>query len=105
MINDRFLQEIEYDLKMRMKAAKRKPVNNAKTQVRSFNTSTRPERILDHNDPYKVEWTDPAVEGEFIIGQKVPFVSTFPSNPSFTMELLLVVSIDANNRDILSLWL
>ncbi|KAF9298009.1 actin-like protein arp8 [Linnemannia elongata] len=70
VINDRFLQEIEYDLKMRMKAAKRKPVNNAKTQVRSFNTSTRPERILDHNDPYKVEWTDPAVEGEFIIGQK-----------------------------------
>ncbi|KAF9326059.1 actin-like protein arp8 [Linnemannia elongata] len=70
VINDRFLQEIEYDLKMRMKAAKRKPVNNAKTQVRSFNTSTRPERILDHNDPYKVEWTDPAAEGEFIIGQK-----------------------------------
>ncbi|KAF9934530.1 actin-like protein arp8 [Linnemannia zychae] len=70
VINDRFLQEIEYDLKMRMKAAKRKPVNNAKSQVRSFNTSTRPERILDHNDPYKVEWTDPASEGEFIIGQK-----------------------------------
>lgn len=73
MVNDRYLQEIEYDLKMRMKAAKRKPVNNAKTQVRSFNTSTRPERILDHNDPYKVEWTDPAVEGEYIIGQKVQF--------------------------------
>ncbi|KAF9121879.1 actin-like protein arp8 [Mortierella sp. 14UC] len=70
VVNDRFLQEIEYDLKMRMKAAKRKPVNNAKTQVRSFNTSTRPERILDHNDPYKVEWTDPAAEGEYIIGQK-----------------------------------
>ncbi|KAK3836351.1 MAG: hypothetical protein JOS17DRAFT_680945 [Linnemannia elongata] len=70
VVNDRYLQEIEYDLKMRMKAAKRKPVNNAKTQVRSFNTSTRPERILDHNDPYKVEWTDPAVEGEYIIGQK-----------------------------------
>ncbi|KAF9911550.1 actin-like protein arp8 [Linnemannia zychae] len=70
VVNDRFLQEIEYDLKMRMKAAKRKPVNNAKTQVRSFNTSTRPERILDHNDPYKVEWTDPTTEGEYIIGQK-----------------------------------
>ncbi|KAG0209940.1 actin-like protein arp8 [Mortierella sp. GBA30] len=70
VVNDRFLKEIEYDLKMRMKAAKRRPVPNAKTQVRSFNTSTRPERILDHNDPYKVEWTDPAVEGDFIIGQK-----------------------------------
>ncbi|KAF9355791.1 actin-like protein arp8 [Mortierella sp. AD094] len=70
VVNDRYLQEIEYDLKLRMKAAKRRPVPNAKTQVRSFNTSTRPERILDHNDPYKVEWTDPASEGEYIIGQK-----------------------------------
>ncbi|KAF9110088.1 actin-like protein arp8 [Mortierella sp. AM989] len=70
VINDRYLQEIEYDLKQRMKAAKRRPVPNAKTQVRSFNTSTRPERILDHNDPYKVEWTDPTLEGEYIIGQK-----------------------------------
>ena len=70
-MNDRYLKEIEYDLKLRMKAAKRRPVPNAKTQVRSFNTSTRPEKILDHNDPYKVEWTDPATEGEFIIGQKV----------------------------------
>ncbi|KAF9277357.1 actin-like protein arp8 [Mortierella alpina] len=69
-VNDRYLKEIEYDLKLRMKAAKRRPVPNAKTQVRSFNTSTRPEKILDHNDPYKVEWTDPAAEGEFIIGQK-----------------------------------
>ncbi|KAF9199589.1 actin-like protein arp8 [Haplosporangium sp. Z 27] len=70
VVNDRYLQEIEYDLKLRMKAAKRRPVPNARTQVKSFNTSTRPERILDHNDPYKVEWTDPATEGEYIIGQK-----------------------------------
>ncbi|KAF9438414.1 actin-like protein arp8 [Entomortierella beljakovae] len=70
VVNDRYLQEIEYDLKLRMKAAKRRPVPNAKTQVKSFNTSTRPERILDHNDPYKVEWTDPASEGEYVIGQK-----------------------------------
>ncbi|KAG0056438.1 actin-like protein arp8 [Gryganskiella cystojenkinii] len=70
VVNDQYLQVIEYDLKQRMKAAKRRPVPNAKTQVRSFNTSTRPERILDHNDPYKVEWTDPAAESEYIIGQK-----------------------------------
>ncbi|GJJ75622.1 actin-related protein 8 [Entomortierella parvispora] len=70
VVNDQYLQIIEYDLKQRMKAAKRRPVPNAKVQVRSFNSSTRPERILDHNDPYKVEWTDPAAEGEYIIGQK-----------------------------------
>ncbi|KAF9316232.1 actin-like protein arp8 [Podila horticola] len=70
VVNDRYLQEIEYDLKQRMKAAKRKPVGSAKSQVRSFNTSTQPEKILDHNDPYKVEWTDPSAEGEYVIGQK-----------------------------------
>ncbi|KAF9329600.1 actin-like protein arp8 [Podila minutissima] len=70
VVNDRYLQEIEYDLKQRMKTAKRKPVGSAKSQVRSFNTSSQPEKILDHNDPYKVEWTDPNAEGEYVIGQK-----------------------------------
>ncbi|KAF9952225.1 actin-like protein arp8, partial [Modicella reniformis] len=70
VVNDKYLREIENDLKIRMKAAKRRPVPNAKSQVKSFNSSTEPERILDINDPYKVEWTDPVAEGEYIIGQK-----------------------------------
>lgn len=76
-MNDKYLREIENDLKVRMKAAKRRPVPNAKSQVKSFNASSEPERILDINDPYKVEWTDPAVEGEFIIGQKVRVASYY----------------------------
>ncbi|KAF9973378.1 actin-like protein arp8 [Actinomortierella ambigua] len=70
-IQNPYLEAIEYDLRSRMKAAKRRPVPNAKSQVRSFNASTRPEEIKDHNDPHKVEWTDPEVEDEkYFIGQK-----------------------------------
>ncbi|KAF9947753.1 actin-like protein arp8 [Mortierella alpina] len=96
-VNDRYLKEIEYDLKLRMKAAKRRPVPNAKTQVRSFNTSTRPEKILDHNDPYKVEWTDPATEGEFIIGQKA---LNLPAGSHHTFKLFWpIVGGKLNEQD------
>ncbi|KAF9946964.1 actin-like protein arp8, partial [Mortierella alpina] len=96
-LNDRYLKEIEYDLKLRMKAAKRRPVPNAKTQVRSFNTSTRPEKILDHNDPYKVEWTDPATEGEFIIGQKA---LNLPTGAHHTFKLFWpIVGGKLNEQD------
>ncbi|KAF9191928.1 actin-like protein arp8 [Haplosporangium sp. Z 767] len=89
VVNDRYLQEIEYDLKLRMKAAKRKPVANAKSQVRSFNASSRPEMILDHNDPYKVEWTDPAAEGDYIIGQKA---LNLPPGKHHTFKLFWPIS-------------
>ncbi|KAF9908532.1 actin-like protein arp8 [Lobosporangium transversale] len=96
-VNDRYLQDIEYDLKLRMKAAKRRPVPNARTQVRSFNTSTRPEKILDHNDPYKVEWTDPKAEGEFIIGQKA---LNLPPSKDHNFKLFWpIVSGMLNDRD------
>ncbi|KAF9427682.1 actin-like protein arp8 [Podila epigama] len=97
VVNDRFLQEIEYDLKQRMKAAKRKPVASAKSQVRSFNSSTQPERILDHNDPYKVEWTDPKAEGEFVIGQKA---LNLPPGNHHTFKLFWpIVGGHFNDRD------
>ncbi|KAI7817063.1 hypothetical protein BC939DRAFT_467095 [Gamsiella multidivaricata] len=97
VLNDKYLQEIEYDLKLRMKAAKRRPVPNAKMQVRSFNTSTRPERILDHNDPYKVEWTDPAAEGEYIIGQKA---LNLPPGKNHTFKLFWpIVGGKLNDQD------
>ncbi|KAI1313897.1 actin-like protein arp8 [Mortierella claussenii] len=97
VVNDRYLQEIEYDLKLRMKQAKRRPVTNAKSQVRSFNTSTRPERILDHNDPYKVEWTDPKAEGEYIIGQKA---LNLPPSKDHNFKLFWpIVGSKLNDRD------
>jgi len=54
-----------------MKAAKRRPVANASSQVTSFNRSIQSEIILDHNDPYKVEWTAVDEDVDFYIGEKV----------------------------------
>ncbi|OZJ05784.1 hypothetical protein BZG36_01294 [Bifiguratus adelaidae] len=62
-------QYLEAEMKTRMSNAKRRPVHNAKAQVTSFNNSTRPEVILDHNDPYKVDWTD-VHTGDVFVGEK-----------------------------------
>ncbi|KAK9723389.1 actin-like protein arp8 [Basidiobolus ranarum] len=64
------LMIIEDELKQRMKAAKRRSVYNARSQVVSFNSSSTPETIPDHNDPYKVEWTDVSSKPECLSGKK-----------------------------------
>ncbi|KAI8349577.1 hypothetical protein B0O80DRAFT_417516 [Mortierella sp. GBAus27b] len=97
VVNDKYLREIENDLKIRMKAAKRRPVPNAKSQVKSFNASSEPERILDINDPYKVEWTDPAAEGEYVVGQKA---LNLPPSKSHTFKLFWpIVEGNLNDKD------
>nr|CAG8434915.1 9477_t:CDS:10 [Entrophospora candida] len=53
-----------------MKAAKRRPVANAQSQVHSFNKSAHSEIIADHNDPYRVEWTDVDDGSTYYIGEK-----------------------------------
>jgi hypothetical protein len=67
------LEAIEGTLKYRMKIAKRRAVPNANAQVISYNSQAVQEIIPDHNDPYKVEWTDADHEGrpEYFIGEKV----------------------------------
>lgn len=68
------LEAIEGTLKVRMKQAKRRSVPNANAQVISYNSQAVQEIIPDHNDPYKVEWTDPNINGEkpdHFIGEKV----------------------------------
>jgi actin-related protein 8 len=65
------LREIRGELKWRMKNAKRRAVPNAEGQVIGFNTSGFKETILDHNDPYKVEWTDVSQGTEYYVGEKV----------------------------------
>lgn len=70
---DEALREIKNELKWRMKAAKRRAVPNAEGQVVGFNTQAYQETIPDHNDPYKVEWTEIA-KGEspaYFVGEKV----------------------------------
>ncbi|KAL1918111.1 uncharacterized protein VTP21DRAFT_3377 [Calcarisporiella thermophila] len=61
---------VDLEIKQRMKAAKRKAVSNANAQVVGFNKSVEPEIIEDHNDPYKVEWTDLDDSPEYLIGEK-----------------------------------
>jgi actin-related protein 8 len=68
------LEAIEGTLKYRMKQAKRRSVPNANTQVISYNSQAVQEIIPDHNDPYKVEWTDPSASGRrptHFVGEKV----------------------------------
>ncbi|ORY96639.1 hypothetical protein BCR43DRAFT_524696 [Syncephalastrum racemosum] len=69
---DEALREIKNELKWRMKAAKRRAVPNAEGQVVGFNTQAYQETIPDHNDPYKVEWTEIAKgeSPEYFVGEK-----------------------------------
>ena len=40
-------------------------------QVTSFNSNVEPEIIPDHNDPYKIEWTDVTENPPYVVGEKV----------------------------------
>ncbi|KAJ5363710.1 uncharacterized protein N7496_009423 [Penicillium cataractarum] len=58
------------DLKIRMKANKRRMLPNPKEGVINFNRKQMPEVISEHNDPERVEWTElDSPPPEYIIGQ------------------------------------
>ena len=46
------------DLKIDMRANKRKVLPNSKELVVNYNRRTPPEKIPEHNDPLRIEWTD-----------------------------------------------
>lgn len=46
------------DLKVDMRANKRKVLPNSKELVVNYNRRTPPEKIPEHNDPLRIEWTD-----------------------------------------------
>jgi len=46
------------ELKIRMRHNKRRILPNSRDLVLSYNRRTPPETIKEHNDPYRVEWTD-----------------------------------------------
>ncbi|CAO3613472.1 unnamed protein product [Cunninghamella echinulata] len=67
------LKEMKSELTWRMKNAKRRTLPNADHQVVSFNSQAPMETILDHNDPYRVEWIDikdEAIKEDVFIGDK-----------------------------------
>lgn len=51
-------QKQSNDLKLEMRANKRKVLPNSKEMVLSYNRRTEPEEIPKHNDPLQIEWTD-----------------------------------------------
>jgi actin-related protein 8 len=50
--------KISNDLKVDMRANKRKVLPNSKELVVNFNKRTPPEKIPEHNDSMRIEWTD-----------------------------------------------
>ncbi|KAI0165777.1 hypothetical protein GGR57DRAFT_448705 [Xylariaceae sp. FL1272] len=51
-------QKMCNDLKIDMRANKRKVLPNSKELVVNYNRRTEPEKIPKHNDPQEIEWTD-----------------------------------------------
>ncbi|KAK0621271.1 ARP8-like protein [Bombardia bombarda] len=78
------------DLKLDMRANKRKVLPNSKELVMNFNRRTEPEKISQHNDPLQVDWTDiktledPDSIASVFIGQQAQRVPD-DSNPKFKL--------------------
>ena len=61
------------DLKVRMRANKRKVLPQSRDMVTSHNRRHTYEEITEHNDTLRIDWTDPVVEGrprEYITGKE-----------------------------------
>ncbi|KAI9100995.1 hypothetical protein DFS34DRAFT_676290 [Phlyctochytrium arcticum] len=67
---DGLWSSIQDDIKQRMRAQKVRSVPNAHSQVVGYNSQAIPEAIADHNDPYKVEWTELGDGTEIVTGSK-----------------------------------
>ncbi|AEO69337.1 b5830d41-d96b-482a-b181-98758008c18f [Thermothielavioides terrestris] len=79
-------QKMCNDLKVDMRANKRKVLPNSKELVVNFNRRTEPEIISQHNDPLQVEWTDVKApqDSAVFIGQQALRVPD-DSNPKFKL--------------------
>ncbi|KAK9453505.1 hypothetical protein V1511DRAFT_81987 [Dipodascopsis uninucleata] len=61
---------ISSDFKERMRFYKRRVPSNSYESVLSYNRRTSPEDIADHNDPYRIEWTDVSSAPKVVIGER-----------------------------------
>ncbi|ETS76125.1 hypothetical protein PFICI_11512 [Pestalotiopsis fici W106-1] len=83
-------QKLSADLKVDMRANKRKVLPNSKELVTNYNRRTEPEKIPTHNDPLQIEWTDidtlddPNSAASAFIGQAALRVPD-DSNPKFKL--------------------
>ncbi|KAH8673855.1 hypothetical protein BX600DRAFT_378509 [Xylariales sp. PMI_506] len=83
-------QKQSNDLKVEMRANKRKVLPNSKELVVNYNRRTEPEKIPQHNDPLQIEWTDinnledPESVASAFLGQAALRVPD-DSNPKFKL--------------------
>lgn len=83
-------QKMSNDLKVEMRANKRKVLPNSKELVVNYNRRTEPEKIPTHNDPLQIEWTDinslddPESVASAFLGQDALRVPD-DSNPKFKL--------------------
>jgi actin-related protein 8 len=79
------------DLKIDMRANKRKVLPNSKELVVNFNRRTEPEIIPEHNDPVQIDWTDvsasanPKEPDPYYIGNQAERIPD-DSNPKFRLR-------------------
>ncbi|KAJ2234496.1 actin-like protein arp8 [Coemansia sp. RSA 1722] len=68
---DLTLEMLRDVLKQHQRQSKRKVPPNVYSQVLTYNRQSRSETIQDHNDPFKIEWIQPAeIQGDFEIGER-----------------------------------
>lgn len=60
------------ELKQKMRSNKRRMLPNSKELVLSYNRRAMSETIKEHNDPYRVEWTEVSKDDpkEYYVGQE-----------------------------------
>jgi actin-related protein 8 len=56
--------KLSSDLKVDMRQNKRKVLPNSKELIVNYNKRTAPEKIPEHNDPLRIEWTDVSKDDE-----------------------------------------
>ncbi|KAJ1975822.1 actin-like protein arp8 [Dimargaris xerosporica] len=105
-IMDAVWDTMDEELRQRLKDAKRRPVSNADYLVTSFNRKATPEIISDHNDPYRVEWTDTANRPDHFVGNhalRIPTIRSTAAPPVVTQDSQDTLS-PASSKDYALRW-
>ncbi|KAK8157141.1 actin-like protein ARP8 [Phyllosticta citrichinensis] len=76
------------ELKLRMRANKRRVLPNSKELVVNYNKRSSPEIIKEHNDPHRIEWTElppnPRDAPDYLLGQAALRIPE-ESNPRYKL--------------------
>lgn len=72
------------ELKVRMRHNKRRILPNSRDLVLSYNRRTPPEIIKEHNDPYRVDWTEMTKKSEYFVGHEALRIPD-NSNPRYRL--------------------